>query len=73
MVITSDDIRNMSPKEIRETEEDFDVQVDEISFSSFTHHFTVKYRLGALIDRDVITEAEATWVEDKWKGDDETN
>lgn len=68
MVVTSDDIRGMDPDEIRETDEAFDIDPDELSFSKFTHHFTVKYRLGALIDRGVLDEEEAERIYQAWNG-----
>lgn len=62
------DVAQMDLDELKSTNRRIELDSDELEFPSMTHHMTVRGKLEALVDKDVINYTEMQSVYDRWKG-----
>lgn len=65
--IGPDDIVDMDLDDLKQTSKPIDVEADELDFPSMAHHMTVRGKLEALVEKDVLTWSEADEVYDAWQ------
>ena len=66
-VLNADDIASMDLDELKRTSRDIEAEPDEITFSPMAHHMTVRGKLEALVDKDVIDYDEMQEIYNGWK------
>lgn len=66
-VVTADDVKRMDLDELKRTNRDFDIDVDELEFPPFAHHMTVRGKLEALVEREIIDYDQMASLYEQWK------
>lgn len=67
MVVTNDDVRRLSAEELRNTNENFDINAERLRFPSVYHHFTVKAKLNALADQGAMSIEKSDELYQEWR------
>lgn len=65
--IGPDDVVDMDIDDLKSTSKPVDIQADELSFPSMAHHMTVRGKLEALVEKDVLSWEEADEVYEDWQ------
>lgn len=61
------DIITMDLDELKRTNNDIDVDPDDLEFPSMAHHMTVRGKLEALVDKGAIDYSDMEDVYERWK------
>lgn len=67
MSIEAQDVVRMDLDELKRTSRDLDVDPDDIDFPPMAHHMTVRGKLEALVEKEVITYEQMQEIYENWK------
>lgn len=62
-----DEVIQMDLDELKRTNKNIELDADDLSFPAMAHHMTVRGKLEALVEKDVISYDEMSAVYEEWK------
>ena len=65
--LSTNDIVKMDLDELKRTNRDIDLDVDDLEFPPMAHHMTVRGKLEALVEKDAIDYDQMQNIYEEWK------
>lgn len=65
--LTTNDVVKMDLDELKRTNRDIDLDIDDLKFPPMAHHMTVRGKLEALVEKDAIDYDQMQNIYEEWK------